>query len=199
MKKTTQTDINAIARLLSRAFYNDPLFSYFFPDATRREQQSFYTFRFLATYTRRQGVINTTPDTLQGAALWLPSQHLDRGLLDMLRFGALRMVLPQGSGALARQLLASDHMQAIHSMQLSGKHWYLSLLGVEPNQKGKGLATGLLRPMLEQADEQGLPCYLDTHNPNNVSLYQRFGFKVAYEGLMPGSHVQHWAMLRQPR
>jgi ribosomal protein S18 acetylase RimI-like enzyme len=74
---------------------------------------------------------------------------------------------------------------------------YLLLLGIDPSQQGRGLSTPLLQPSLDLFDQQGLPCYLDTHNPNNVSLYQRFGFEVVHEGDIPGTSVQHWAMLRQ--
>jgi len=55
------------------------------------------------------------------------------------------------------------------------------------------------RPSLDRLDEQGLPGYLDTQNPNNVSLYQRFGFEVVHEDEIPGTSVRHWAMLRQSK
>ena len=54
-----------------------------------------------------------------------------------------------------------------------------------------------VRVYLTGVSREGLPCYLDTHNPNNVSLYQRFGFEVVHEDEIPGTSVRHWAMLRQ--
>ena len=115
----------------------------------------------------------------------------------MLRFGAVRALFKQGPGAIKRQMVAADAMQAVHHRVLTTPHMYLLLLGIDPSQQGRGLSTPLLQPSLDLFDQQGLPCYLDTHNPNNVSLYQRFGFEVVHEGDIPGTSVQHWAMLRQ--
>jgi len=34
---------------------------------------------------------------------------------------------------------------------------------------------------LREADRQGLPTYLQSTNPRNIPLYQRFGFKIVKE------------------
>lgn len=53
-----------------------------------------------------------------------------------------------------------------------------------------------LRPVFDYLDRQGLPCYLDTHNPANLPFYEHYGFKVVEEGRLPGTDRPHWAMLR---
>ncbi|MDX1803942.1 MAG: GNAT family N-acetyltransferase [Alcanivorax sp.] len=199
MTVSTAHSPDAVARVLSRAFQQDPLFRHFFPEDRRRADASFFTFRFLVAHARARGVIQTPADALHGAAVWLPSGHMHRSVVDMLRFGAARMVPHQGLGAVRRQIQASDHMQALHDQLIREPHWYLSLLGVDPGQQGRGQATVLLHPMLEQADRKQQICFLDTHNADNVSLYQRFGFRVEHEGIMPNSTVRHWAMRRDPR
>jgi hypothetical protein len=50
--------------------------------------------------------------------------------------------------------------------------------------------------MLERIDKEGLPCYLETQNPENIPLYEHFGFKVMEEGVIPGSPVKQFAVLR---
>ena len=57
----------------------------------------------------------------------------------------------------------------------------------------------LLRAGLERADTSGLPCYLETTNPQDVPLYQKFGFTIASEGEIPGSSVWMWGMVRPQR
>ncbi|WP_421710924.1 GNAT family N-acetyltransferase [Alcanivorax sp.] len=190
--------IDAIARVLSLAFYRDPLFCYFFPDDSRRLAQSRHTFLFLARHAQHRGEICTPPGSVDGAALWLPSDALHRSVMDMLRFGALPM-LRQGPAAVKRQLDAGDAMQKVHDGLMSKPHAYLLLLGIDPQHQGRGLATRLLEPTLERLDREGLPAYLDTHNPDNVSLYRRFGFEVVHEAPMPGTKVRHWAMVRGNR
>lgn len=199
MPVNNRTDINDIARLLSRAFFHDPLFVHFFPDPKQRERLSFYTFRALVAHACHHGSINTTSQSLDGAAVWLPSGSLHRSLLDMLRFGALPALMRQGLRAVKRQFDAGEAMQSLHDQLIHEPHHYLALLGVDPTRQGRGLATGLLQPTLDQLDRDGLPCYLDTQSPDNVSLYQRFGFRVIHEGVLPGTAVPHWAMLREAR
>ena len=56
-------------------------------------------------------------------------------------------------------------------------HWYLSLIGVDPARRGQGIGAELLQHTLAITDEQGLPAYLESSNPANVSLYRRHGFE----------------------
>ena len=195
---SASTDINAVARVLSRAFFHEPLFGYFFPDDQHRLALSQHTFLFLIRHANHRGEICTTPGNIDGAAVWLPSRALHRSVLDMVRFGALPM-LRQGPAAVKRQLDAGDAMQKVHDALMQKPHAYLLLLGIDPQKQGQGLATRLLEPTLERLDREGLPAYLDTHNPDNVSLYRRFGFEVVHEAPMPGTVVQHWAMVRGNR
>jgi ribosomal protein S18 acetylase RimI-like enzyme len=191
-------DTDALAAMLSRAFYDDPLFVYFFPDDTKREKLNHFTFRYMLNHAANKGQIVVTDDGLSGAAIWSPSGALHYSLLDLLRYGAVRGSLHQGPAAVLRQLKALDIMQAMHKSIITDPHYYLATIGVEPDKHGKGLGSALLRPTLAELDEQQLPVYLDTHNEDNVSLYRRFGFEIVHHGFLPGGSVMHWAMLRLP-
>jgi hypothetical protein len=46
-------------------------------------------------------------------------------------------------------------------------------------------------------DAAGLPIYLETAEPQNVGLYEHFGFAVVHESTIPGSRLTNWAMLRK--
>ena len=79
-------------------------------------------------------------------------------------------------------------------------HWYLVVLGVHPDAQGRGLGTAVMEPSLARADEQGLPCHLETSDPANAAFYERFGFEVVDPALalVPGGPT-HIAMRRPPR
>ena len=51
--------------------------------------------------------------------------------------------------------------------------------------------------MLTRIDQEELPCFLDTQIEKNVSIYQRYGFKIVERGVIPGTEIPHWAMLRE--
>src|SRR5262249_5252342 len=56
-------------------------------------------------------------------------------------------------------------------------HWYLPTIGVEPHFHRKGLGSQLLRETLKRGDREHMPAYLESSNPANTALYQRFGFE----------------------
>ena len=192
-------ETETLARMLSRAFHNDPLFTYFFPNDAKRERQSYYTFRFLLRHTHRKGEVVCADGSNDGAALWLPSDAMEHTNMDLLRLGFFPALLGQTIPSILRQLAAVEDMQSMHRTIISEPHYYLSVFGVDPDKQGKGVGSSILRPTLQRFDDEGMPAYLDTHNPENVSLYLRFGFEIAHHGYLPGGAVMHWAMLRRPR
>ncbi len=56
--------------------------------------------------------------------------------------------------------------------------WYLPLIGVDPARQGQGLGSALLKHALEIIDQNALPAFLESSNPRNISLYERYGFEV---------------------
>ena len=56
---------------------------------------------------------------------------------------------------------------------------YLMILGVDAPSRGQGIGKVLVRPGLSFADTHGMPCYLESSNPRNVSFYDSIGFKTA--------------------
>ena len=77
-------------------------------------------------------------------------------------------------------------------------HWYLPLVGVEPNAQGRGLGGALMRHAVARCDQEDAPAYLESSNPRNISLYERHGFEVMGE-IQMGSAPPVTPMLRQPR
>jgi GNAT superfamily N-acetyltransferase len=77
-------------------------------------------------------------------------------------------------------------------------HWYLSVVGTDPAEQGKGVGTALISPMLDRCDEAGLGAYLESSKPENVPYYQRFGFAVTGQIDLPDGPPL-WPMWRAPR
>ena len=71
----------------------------------------------------------------------------------------------------------------VERAQPSEPHWYLEVLSVRPEHQRQGLGSRLVTPILEHADGDGVPCYLETADPANVDFYQRFGFEIVNPAL----------------
>ena len=89
-----------------------------------------------------------------------------------------------------------QYIDTVHNRLAPFKHWFLQAIGVDPRFQGKGYAGKLLRPMLSRINEEGLPCYLDTLDEQNISLYEYFGFKIVDKSNVPETSLTNWAMLR---
>ena len=76
-------------------------------------------------------------------------------------------------------------------------HWYLPMIGVEPNAQRRGLGADLMRHALARCDREGLTAYLESSNRRNISLYMRFGFEVMGE-IRIGAAPVVTPMLRRP-
>ena len=70
------------------------------------------------------------------------------------------------------------------------------ILGVDPDHQGKGLGGALLQPALAKADQEGLPCYLETLEEKNLAFYGRHGFEVLVDDREPHSGLKFWTMIR---
>lgn len=57
-------------------------------------------------------------------------------------------------------------------------HWHIGPIGVDPAFQGQGVGKALLGSVLEMADEDGVPAYLETDVDRNVKLYEEFGFRI---------------------
>jgi ribosomal protein S18 acetylase RimI-like enzyme len=125
-----------------------------------------------------------------GTALWLPPDaHSDEQALVALIERTVAAEIQDNLFAVFEQL---------GSLHPDEPHWYLPLIGVVPGQQRKGYGAALLQPALEICDRDGLPAYLESSNPMNISLYQRHGFEVLAT-IQIGTSPPISPMLRRPR
>jgi len=50
-----------------------------------------------------------------------------------------------------------------------------------------------------ELDNRKLRCFLETQEERNIAYYQRFGFEIAKETIIPGLDLQNWVMIREPK
>lgn len=75
-------------------------------------------------------------------------------------------------------------------------HWYLGVLATDPRRQREGLASAVLAPTLEEADQLGLACCLETSTAGNRRFYEHRGFTQVTEIHLPGGPPTWW--LRRP-
>src|SRR4051812_24271425 len=173
MFRATAADVPPLAAALARAFDDDPLMTWVFPHPASRPDRMTRLFALmLRTHHLRRGEVWAT-DGCTGAAAWfapdrwrIPVGQQARNLVPIVRIiGFDLFTRLRGLGEAERH-----HPR--------GPHWYLSVLGVDPDHQGKGLGTELVRPVLARCDADGLGAYLEASKQATVAFYARHGFEV---------------------
>jgi ribosomal protein S18 acetylase RimI-like enzyme len=202
VRRLDPAEIGPAGAMLARAFRDDPLTRLLAPDPGRRDEVSRWFFEANARYGMLYGdvwAVVGADGGVRGSAIWWGPEYVEpddeRGALSGLADGPI-VVGPAGWTRL-REL--SSFMSVLHRRVAPDRHWYLSVLGVEPGFQGQGIGGAALRPVLERLDAEGLPAYLETALPRNLSFYRRHGFEVGAEAVVPPSGMAVWAMRRNPR
>lgn len=172
----TAVEIPAAVEVLARAFHADPVWSWAFPDSERRLGQHRAVWGLVA-----KAALSYESAWLSGdcaaVALWIPPGKPELRPEDEERLESLLKEM-LGDGA-ARVLETFERFEAAHPHD--EPHYYLSLLGTDPDQRGRGLGMGLLAATLEQIDAERAPAFLESSNPANTPRYERLGFAVCGE------------------
>lgn len=194
--RLTKRNVRAASEVLTRAFHSYPLLGHFYPDERQREKVSKAFFSFILYCAFRYGEVYAASAEMEGVAIWVPSAMYPPSTGLMIRSVPLSVIFRLGMSGAAEMRKFSDFIDGVHARLAPFPHWYLETIGIVPEHQGKGLAGKLIRPMLARIGEAGLPCYLETEDPEKVPLYEHFGFRVLEETSVPGIPLTNWAMLK---
>jgi GNAT superfamily N-acetyltransferase len=192
---TLQLDaINSAAPVIARAFHDDTLSVYLYPDENERSRLAPLMFDALVRYDCLFGQV----DYLEGftaVATWVrPGDTAETPeRLSAAGFDELPDDIP-----LERLDTFFAAIAPLHGRAVPRPHWYLRLLGVDRVQQGRGLGGALLQHGLRRADADGHPCYLETFSERNVPFYLRHGFDLVVDDVEPASGIRTWGFLRDP-
>jgi len=199
LRRLTARDRSAAAEVAAKAFKDYVMLEYFYPDAPSRHAIA-ETFTFIAVAVcLKYGEVYTTPGTMKGIAAWLPPGKAPFGTWQLLRSVPLPVMFRFGRQGGSQMRSYGEYADNLHRELVPEPHWFLQLLGVDPDHRGQGVSSRLVKPMLERIDREGLPCFLDTNTEKNVAIYRRFGFELVSESKVPGTELPHYALLRKAR
>jgi GNAT superfamily N-acetyltransferase len=193
IRPMTATDVPGAAEALARAFHDDPLGAWMYPDPTRRIAG---LERFFSLHIREMalpgGACLTAADGA-GAALWKPPGTWKTPPLLIVR------LLPALTRIFGRRLpLLLRGLSEVEKAHPREPHFYLPIVGVAPEHQNRGLGSALLAPVLRRCDRDGLGAYLEATTEANLRLYAGKGFQVSHELRVPGG-LTLWPMWRDPR
>jgi GNAT superfamily N-acetyltransferase len=189
-------DVKALARVLGRAFFDDPVMMWMVPDDARRAKALPRVFGAMTRHHFLAGdavEVSSRAGAVGAAALWDPPGRWKQTQGEEVRMMP-SFLLAMGT-QVGRGLQVSELMKEHHPEE---PHWYLGVIGSDPDMRGAGLGHALMRSRLDRCDAEGAPAYLESTKESNVPYYMRFGFEVTGELTIPGGGPTMWQMWRRP-
>jgi ribosomal protein S18 acetylase RimI-like enzyme len=191
---TSEADLAAVTQTISRAFHEDPTWSWAFPDPIRRREQFAVFWQFMIVGAMRYPWVLMT-DRAEVASVWIPPGGTEIAEEAEVEVEPLLEDLVGPRAVEVMELL--ERFDAAHPREQP--HFYLSLLGTDPAHAGLGLGMALLAENLERIDQEGMPVYLESSNPANNHRYERHGFARVGEFFPPSSDIPVTGMWRDAR
>jgi GNAT superfamily N-acetyltransferase len=206
------SEVPEAAALLARGFAEEPGNVVLFPDpAARRMLHETTALQIIATLLPYGTVHVAEAGELAAIALWHPPGVPTTSLTTLARSAVAKLshpklvasVLPGAASVVLRELpeaiaLTRARQRAVRRAS-QGPTWHLAFLATAPEYRGRGLARALLDRQLRRCDEDGTAVWLETTDPVNPPIYERFGFDVVAHvtdaAWLPG----FWVMRRAPR
>ena len=184
--------VDLVSETLTKAFAEDPVMEWIFRSAARPID---HLQEFMRITCERSIAVGHAYELSEwaGAALWAPP---GAKLFDEAAGIAIYSLLCDALGE-ARAETVLGGLRDATDFHPEEPHFYLATIGIDPSLGGKGLGTQLMQRVLDICDDEQIVAYLESSNPRNVSLYERAGFEVVAEALLPEGPIMR-PMIRQP-
>ncbi len=150
-------------------------------------------------HCRKYGAVYSSDESLEGLMAIVPGKYAEMTMWRMFVAGSFSLMGKMGSNLGNRMGTLFEPLMKDQKMHMQGRNYlYLFLLGVKKKRQGKGIGSSLLRALIKECDEKEIPIYLETETPENVQMYEHFGFKTLKETTLPVVDHPIWEMVKEP-
>lgn len=162
--------------------------------AARKRVLSRY-FHYSLEEAERTGRCVVAQDPSLGAAAWLlPRSPETEAAESSAKSQYLASVL--GPRGVENYYRIVRYMAPLAAQVIPRGAWYLSIIGILPSARGRGLGAELLADTLEEATQAEVACYLETFSPRNLRFYERLGFRWVADHHEPTTNKEYVVMRR---
>jgi ribosomal protein S18 acetylase RimI-like enzyme len=171
----SSTPVSTIAQVLAESFADDPSFNIVFDQHADRLSTIRAFFEPFVVDATKRGKIVLAPN-LQGACIWYPAEvEIFNEQFEQVLVEIIKTITKLAGEETAQRFQQVIEQVGNHEPQQS--HCEVFFLGLKPSARGKGIGQDLIKPVLDYADQNQLPCYLVSSNSRNISFYERHGFE----------------------
>jgi ribosomal protein S18 acetylase RimI-like enzyme len=193
VREAEVADLTALVRMFVRAYMDDPIAVWICKSPRLRANVLAALYSSRLEQMLGQGGVWTNAER-SSAAVWVAP---DLASAPVAPSASLLSCLLRPSMLVRLPMLAVGMKSMQRRHPRGAPHWYLSLLGTDPDARGHGWGSAMLRPVLDRCDDDGVGAYLESSKPRNIPFYTRHGFRVLGELRLPGGPLM-WPMWREP-
>jgi len=177
-------EVPALAVVLTRAFFDDPLFVYLFPDPRlRRDDLPAYFAWLLADGVDPGASVKVLTEDLSSAIVWAPRRALGAATPPHFRTADVDI----------RSRLVGEQDAPGHAGPAG---LFFPFIGVTPSHQRTGRGTVLMDALVADADRLRAPVRTGTAVAAAVTFLERFGFEVTREIPRTAAGPQRWQLTR---
>jgi ribosomal protein S18 acetylase RimI-like enzyme len=191
-------ELEQIGLVLAAAFRDDPVISWVVrdDDQTEAARLAFFTGYAAEEFEHQRRIqVAERGGEVQAAALWTEPPGGQASLTPAGVRGLWGMRELTGVRRFPRFIRL---IRATEARYPKFPHYYLGAIGAADRARGSGIGGELLRSTLTACDATGVPAYLESSNPRNLSFYWRHGFRVLDELSLGRNAPSLTLMLREP-
>ena len=192
-----EKDLERLAEVAADAYQDYPLHNWLTKGKYDKKASKLLMQISLKTMTK-DAIIYADSEEINGFAAWLPFGFTGNKALPFLFSGGMKLICHSGLGIIGRLLTYETYAMNLKKQFTDHYDWYLYNLSINKDAQGKGIASKLMRPMLQFCDDERMVAYLETNKEANVGLYRHYGFDLMKQEQIPKSTVTHYAMVRKP-
>lgn len=200
--KLKYNDKPKIVELLVECFKNDPLYCTLIPDKELRErtlpeifecdfEEMFQECDIYGDCEDFNGIIVVEDETLVSN----PIKYFKTEAFYTLKTDAYLIKEDKSFKTLWNFIKGKDYLNSHWTSDLPQNRLHIIYFAVNELKHGRGIAHNLIAPILDYADQNSLYVSLETHNPNNLCIYNHYGFNQ-YQILQCHMDLKQYCMLR---
>ena len=191
IREANSSEIGELTGLLVRAFDQDPVLRYLIPQDNDWQRAAPRYFSLVLHNTLKRGY-TTVEGNGNGVALWEPPDATIPLPRQLINLAVMTKIYRRNLAQVLRVQAATQKYKPRRPC------WYLTYIATDPDHQRTGIGQKLLQPIVELAESNRQPVYLECSNELNLPFYFAQGFNLVEVVQVPDG-PKLWPMLRESR
>jgi ribosomal protein S18 acetylase RimI-like enzyme len=198
--RVQKRDVIQASKILADAFQHDPLWNKIYEGDPGIEKRFQAFFEGGVRYCLKYGEVYAPSKDLEGVMGLVPGKYADMNWWRSIRSGTMSVGMRMGLSAAMKMGTILKPITADRRGNMAACTFlYVLVIGVAPEQQGKGFGRKLIDAAIEKAEQEGLHLYLETEAEENVRMYEHFGFRLLNRITLPIVDLPMWEMVKEPQ